>query len=164
MAEAVALKPGAKVEPKASAPVPDMVKRASVKFAEQVRNTWEITVPTGTTEQQLLQPGFWAPVVDMLSTRDMLYVEPLDGSWIAEIRVLWANRERKQPVQVALLRKIDLPRRLVQVNTGLPSGWSIAYLDLERGYGAHCDGELRMANFRSQEECEHWITSHVTTR
>jgi hypothetical protein len=76
-----------------------------MQLAEQVRNIWCLTVPVGTTVQDMLNPGYWAHLARQLQPGDRIEVEPDDGSYFAELRVLDSGN---QYAKVMALREVKL--------------------------------------------------------
>jgi hypothetical protein len=90
----------AKVEAKKPAVPP-----TRMQLAEQVRNIWALTVPVDTTIKDLLDPGYWAHLARQLQPGDRIEVEPDNGAYFAELRVLDAGN---QYAKVMVLREVKL--------------------------------------------------------
>lgn len=76
-----------------------------MQLAEQSRNIWCLTVPNGTTVQDMLNPGYWAHLARQLKPGDRVEVEPDNGTYFAELRVLDAGN---QYAKMAVLREVTL--------------------------------------------------------
>lgn len=66
---------------------PRALPEARLTMAEQARNTWRVTVPSGTPIEDAVKPGYWAHVATKLRIYDRIEIMPDDGTWIADALV-----------------------------------------------------------------------------
>lgn len=140
-------------------PYSENCRRDYAQLAEQVRNTHEIFVDDSTPFDLLLRGDYWHSIADRLETRDLLYVTPLSGGWLAEMRVIYADR-RSKTVQVALLRKHDLPKPTPSVQIGLPRGWEVRWINDKDRFGVFRDNTCLRDGFHDAEAAAEYARSH----
>lgn len=58
------------------------------RLAEEVRNLWVVNAEEGTTIQDVMEPGYWAHVAQLLRPYDHIEVRLETGEWIAELLVI----------------------------------------------------------------------------
>ncbi len=92
-----------------------MMKLDVTRFslAEQVNQGWTVTVESGTTLQDVLQPEFFANVSSRLRPYDRMYVRIDTGEWYAELLVLSCGRVWAKLIPVFTL---DLTTQDVEVS------------------------------------------------
>jgi hypothetical protein len=74
------------------------------RLAENVRNIWSVSPAEDVAFETLLHPEYWTHVARQLRAGDRIEIEPEDGSYFAQLRVLSVG-ERWASVQV--LSKVD---------------------------------------------------------
>lgn len=86
--EAVAVAPKAKEERKGQAVLmPERFGEAEFK-----RHDFVADIPAGTTLEQILEPAYWAHVSKDMDPFDHIEARAEDGSWVAYLVVLFAER------------------------------------------------------------------------
>lgn len=142
----------------------ESIKGRDFKIAEAMRNTFEIFVDDETPIQLLAtDQNYWAPIADKLTARDLLYVQPRSGGWLAIFRVLFADRAARV-CQVAMLQEFKLPPVQPYLNLGLAPGWKVEWLDHARQFGALRDGEVKRDGFATGKDAIEYINTHATNR
>lgn len=159
MAEAAKTKGNGAQQPKYS----ESVRVADFKIAEAERNQFEVFVDDDTPIELLTGSRYWSHIADKLTTRDLIYVQPRNGRWLAILRVQHADR-RSRDVQVFMLQKFDLPEVKPAVNTGLPAGGEVRFINAQDGYGAFHHGTLMRDGFRESEAAAEYIRGHAALR
>lgn len=63
-------------------------------LAEHKRNVWFVSVPADVTKEDLLTPGYWAPMSAKGEVRpcDEIIVHPDTGEWRIHLHVIMANK------------------------------------------------------------------------
>ena len=64
------------------------VTRDRLRLAQFERNVYVLYVENTTTLSDILKPIFWTHIAAGLNRKDRIEVEPEDGSWFAEFRVV----------------------------------------------------------------------------
>ena len=62
-----------------------------LQSADMVRRAWCADIPAGTTLDTVLQPHFWVHYARQLLPRDVIFADCEDGSWAAELRVMFVG-------------------------------------------------------------------------
>ena len=125
--------------------------------AEYKRNDFVANVESHVTKQDLLEPGFWAHVSGEMQPFDQIQVRPDDGSWVAYLIVLFAERNY---ARVIMDRFIE-----VQMNTQAPRT-SIKYMVDYKGTQKKwsvirtADAAIVHEGEASRENAENWMRNH----
>lgn len=68
-------------------------------LAEQKRNEWIVDAEIGVTHADVLEPSYWVHLAPSLNPLDKIEVRSEDGSWIMNLRVLYAERNYARVMQ-----------------------------------------------------------------
>lgn len=139
------------------------VRVADFKLAEAERNQFEVFCDDDTPTELLTRATYWAHIADKLTTRDLIYVQPRNGRWLAILRVQHADKKSRD-CQIFMLQKFDLPPVQPQVNTGLPAGFEVQYLNAQDGYAAFRHGVLMRDKFTDSEAAAEYVRGHASLR
>jgi hypothetical protein len=149
-------------------PEPFVVPRNAAVLSEIKRNVWEVEVAAGTKVEQLLEPEAWGPLSGDFGPKDLLYVQPKDGAWLAVCRVrnAWPGG-----VQVLILQTISLPAIADgSERDRIPPGYSIKR-DESLGWTiTRLKDNVLMANQKNRpelvtrEDCVRYLLDHADLR
>ena len=73
------------------------------KSAEYVRQIHSVTIPEGTTLEEVQEPAYWAHVAGRMHPRDRIEAWAEDGAWYAEFMIISCSRNYAS-VAVLLVR------------------------------------------------------------
>lgn len=146
---------------------PLTIRRGEAQLAEYARNQWEVRVPAGTEPDELLRPEAWGPISRELQPRDLVYVQPDDGRWLAILRVrsAWVGG-----AQVFILQQLAMPPLMVgSVDEGLEGfdifvdevqGWTIR----RKADGTILGTQAKRPELSSREACRRYVLDHASMR
>lgn len=132
------------------------------RLAESVRNCWVVTVPKGTTAEQLLNRDLYCVVAHRFVPFDRIEARSEDKSIYAELVVLDACRG---DANVHLLSFHQLPLGVADA-TGLPPGFEVFHAGPDSLWCVKRlkDGVIMGKDFRTREDAVNHLLSHATMR
>lgn len=131
-----------------------------MKHAEHTRNDWTIDAEVGTTIEDVMEPGYFAHMAELMQPFDHVNVRMDDGTWAAYLIVTGTGRNW---ARVHLDRKIDLiidqsaPLETVRHKVdwkGPHSKFAVIRVS---------DGAKVKEGCTTRAEAEAWLTEHEKT-
>lgn len=129
------------------------IQAHQVVIAESRRITHHIALDAGTPLTDLLVPDFWTLSASKLHRRDLIEVEPMDGSWWALLLVISTGPEF---AELAILQKIDLPAK-PRTADDLPLGHSVFFLGSTRLWAALRGEQILKCYFSTKDAAIEWL-------
>lgn len=126
--------------------------------AESRRITHHIVLESGSRFEDVFVPDYWQLAASKLHRRDLVEVEPPDGSFWALLLVVATGPEY---AEVALLQKVELPARPRSVDD-LPLGHSVFFLGSKRLWAALRGESIIKCGFTTKDDAVAYIIE--TTR
>lgn len=134
------------------------IKANHVVNADSKRITHHITLEPAVQLEDLSSADTWALAAPRLHRRDLIEVEPSDGSFWALLLVTEVGPEFAKTV---VLHKIDLPARPLGVDD-LPLGHSVFFLGSKRLWAALRGEQILRHGFSDKGSAVAWLVQ--TTR
>ena len=142
---------------KKSAPT---MQESRMKLAQYERQDWIANAEIHHTIDDILKPGYWAHMAAKLTAFDHIEVRAEDGSWVAYLLVIQADRLW---AKVVLDHKIDLVSAEEMPSTSPEH--TVEWKGPHRRFGVVrvSDQELIRADFHTKEEASQWMREHERT-
>lgn len=126
--------------------------------AASMRRLHWITVPSGHTPSDVVEPGYLEGIATRFQPRDRIEVMDDDSSWFAELMVL----DTSGGLRLAMMRFGELQgggasNAMPRDRTGLQAIWKGAFLR----WCAYRGDVLLKDKFASEVECRQWLASHA---
>ena len=126
-------------------------------LSENLRRDFIHNAAAGVTPQDVQKSAYWAHVAQQLTAFDTIEVRADDGSWIAHLRVLFAERTF---AKVALERLFE-----VKENVDVGASSTKFRVDHKGPQNKWCvirlsDGAIVKSECRSREEATAWMIEH----
>lgn len=120
------------------------------------RVTHHLFLSPGTTLDDIQVPDVLKLVAFKLHRGDIIVVEPLDGSFYAEVLIRECNREF---ARTALLFRVDLPPLFSTGIDDLPEGMHVSFCGPERLWGCFRGTELIKHHFATRTDAAEYLRS-----
>lgn len=124
-----------------------------LKVAESRRVVFSVILDAGTELNDAMLPDYWSNAAPKLHPRALIEVEPLDGSWLALLRVTEVGPEH---AKVALVWRTDFPAPAPTTDE-LPRGHDVAFLGPKRLWAAMRGVQILRHGFTSKSEAVAWL-------
>ena len=132
--------------------------QARMAEAAQRRNVWFVTPEMGVGPEQITDPGYWNHVAAQLRQGDRIEVFPDDGTYYAELLVLFAEGSwaKVKALRVEKLTESIDPPKLVEgydIKHGGPQlKWRVIRIE---------DKAVVKEGLNTREEASAWVREHV---
>lgn len=130
-----------------------------LKIAESRRVVFSVILDAGIELGACMLPDYWANAAPKLHPRALIEVEPLDGSWLALLRVTEVGPEH---ARVALVYRVEFPLLHPPTSDDIPRGHDVAYLGPKRLWAAMRGTQILKHSFTSKGVACAWLVE--TTR
>jgi len=136
---------------------PAQLAAGNIQLAQHARNVFRVRVNAEVTNEDMIQPMFWANEAGQLSVGSTVEVVAHDHSWFAEYYILskgidWAK--------LALMRWVVLEAKTANV---VPKGYNVEYVNDELKWCATrlADQRRIISGQPSREAAIVWLDNHV---
>jgi hypothetical protein len=134
------------------------MKTTKLIAAEFARTVYSVSVPSGTTVAEMLEPESWMHVASKLRPTDRLEIVPEDGAWFAEVFVVSAGKNwaKVQPLRVIELREVE------QRPADIKPEFEIKYGSAKTKFRVIRlkDNQIVRENFADYAAAAHWLSEH----
>lgn len=132
------------------------VHPSRMRLAEYDRQDWVVDVEPGHTIDDLKNPAYWAHMAQQLSPFDHIEARAEDGSWVADLIVLQAERTWARVVIKGVYKFEDVATvESVYQHTVEWKGPRLRYCVVRKS-----DREVVKDCFNSKPEAEAWMVEH----
>lgn len=143
-----------------------VIGRADFKLFEFCNSIWSIVLPEGVTKETLLDAALWSMAPEGMQPFDIIRAVAAD--WWAEILVRQCVRAR--PLQLVLLRLVDLPAMMQDQTDRVPPGFTIERTPQHGWTIVRLADGVRMLNgndhggIHTREDALRWLLDHASLR
>lgn len=143
-----------------------VIGRAAYQLAEFQTSVWLIMLPDGVTKDTLLDGPLWLMAPEGIQPFDIFRV--VSENWWAEILIRQCIRGR--PLQLVLLRMVDLPEIMEDRSDRMPPGYTIertpqhGWTIVRLADGVRMLSGLEHGNIHSREAALRWLLDHASLR
>ena len=127
-------------------------------LAEEKRRDHVVEVALGITQEDILEPSFWSHLAPEFNALDKIEVRAEDGSWIANLRVIHAERNYAKVIMEGPIFQIGEPVELANVSTRHRVEWKgpvMLYTVIRLS-----DSEPVRTKCKTREEAAAWMIEH----
>jgi len=127
-----------------------------LNVAGQAYQTYLANVAVGVTDQDCLEPLFWANVARKVKPMDRIEVWAKDGVWFGEFRVVFADNTA---VRLQKVQRADIDASLttdLSDDSDYTAGWIAP--PLKYGVRRKSDKEVVASNFETLFDAHQWIS------
>ena len=137
-----------------------MMQPSRMKLAEYERQDWIANAEPHHTVEDILKPGYWAHMAAQMTPYDHIEVRAEDGSWVAYLLVVQADRLW---AKVVLTNKIDLVSAEEMPST--TPQHRVEWKGPQRRFGVVRveDSEVVRDGFQTKDEARLWMREHEQT-
>ena len=130
----------------------------NLKVAEAARVIFSVVLDPGVELGDAMLPDFWANAASKLHPRALIEIEPVNGAWLALLRVIETGPEH---ARVALVWRTDFPAAAPTVDE-LPRGHDVVFLGARRLWAVLRGTQILRHSFSSKASAIEWLIA--TTR
>ena len=144
-----------------SAPVtekkPVQLASGNIQLAQHARNVFRVRVNAEVTNEDMIQPMFWANEANQLAVGSIVEVIAHDHSWFAEYYIMSKGNDW---AKLALMRWVVLEAKTASI---IPKGYIVEYVNDELKWCATRSADQRrvISGQPSRESAIVWLDNHL---
>ena len=136
------------------------INPSRVKLAHYDRQEWVVNAEITHNREDLLKPEYWAHIAQQLNPYDHIEVRSEDGTWMAELIVVQADRTWAKVVEKGFYEFITAD--------AIPDGASNYKVEWKGPQHRFCvirvsDSAMLHKDCRTKQEAEDWLRDHEKT-